>query len=155
MKNEFKVVELPNGCIFVGKREINYTSLIFNEFNLILIPVFVFFFSFELLLIILVVNYLCYQLYIVEERLMFLSNFGIQIETVSLRGATSYKSIPINNIESLLINEAFLAQEIIFYLLIILKDSKDIILPFKNVRLKIDNLRLIYNTFNNTFKLDN
>lgn len=36
---------------------------------------------------------------------MFLSNFGIQIETVSLRGATSYKSIPINNIESLLINE--------------------------------------------------
>ncbi|AFZ79766.1 hypothetical protein BEWA_026150 [Theileria equi strain WA] len=89
---------------------------------------------------------------IVEERLLMLSNFGLQMEYINLYGNKTVKSIPISNIKDLLINEGFVVNEIIFYILIMLNDSEEIILPFKDAIPRLENLKTIYRCFNSLFE---
>ncbi|UVC50028.1 hypothetical protein MACK_003651 [Theileria orientalis] len=83
-----------------------------------------------------------------------LANFGLQIESKTLGNFKSFNSIPIQSVQHLLINEAFLMQEIVFYLLIVLNDSRTIVLPFKKCRIDLENLKKMYNCFNELFDHD-
>ncbi|GBE61081.1 Phosphatidylinositol N-acetylglucosaminyltransferase subunit H [Babesia ovata] len=91
------------------------------------------------------------RLYVTDERLIMLKGFGLQMETRSLFGKQSIRTLPISEISDMLINEAIMMDEAIFYLLITLKNSDEIVLPFENAIPKLKGLRLIHNTFNEMF----
>ncbi|CDR93760.1 Phosphatidylinositol N-acetylglucosaminyltransferase subunit H [Babesia bigemina] len=91
------------------------------------------------------------RLNVTEERLILLKGFGLQMESRSLFGKQSIRTLPISEISDMLINEAVMMDEVIFYMLITLKNSDEIVLPFENAIPRLKGLRLIHSAFNEMF----
>ncbi|BAM40598.1 conserved hypothetical protein [Theileria orientalis strain Shintoku] len=153
--DRFYALKLPDGYLFTSKREGKTVLKLALAANIISILVLLALRkTLKYLLVVLLVDYFVCKSYVVEERLMMLENFGLQIESKTLGNFKNFNSIPIQSVQHLLINEAFLMQEIVFYLLIVLNDSKTIVLPFKKCRIDLENLKKVYNCFNELFDHD-
>ncbi|KAK1937422.1 LOW QUALITY PROTEIN: Phosphatidylinositol N- acetylglucosaminyltransferase subunit H [Babesia divergens] len=101
------------------------------------------------------------NIYVTQERLIMLRGYGLQLEALTLTGRKSIRTIPICEIDQLLINEAILMNEVIFYMVISLKNSDELVLSFnldmESLRLtqnaipRLEALKTIYRTFNRVF----
>lgn len=91
------------------------------------------------------------NIYVTQERLIMLRGYGLQLEALTLTGRKSIRTIPICEIDQLLINEAILMNEVIFYMVISLKNSDELVLSFNNAIPRLEALKTIYRTFNRVF----
>ncbi|KAG6440052.1 GPI-GlcNAc transferase complex PIG-H component family protein [Babesia bovis T2Bo] len=90
--------------------------------------------------------------FVVAEQLIMIQGYGIQMESVRLTGNKTVKTISIADIDHLLINEGIVMNRVLFYLLVTLKNSNDVIMPFESLIPRLDNLKVVYQTYNKVFE---
>ncbi|ORM41608.1 Phosphatidylinositol N-acetylglucosaminyltransferase subunit H [Babesia sp. Xinjiang] len=87
-----------------------------------------------------------------DERLIIIKGYGIQMETMMLSGSQTTKALALGEMENMLINEAILINKVIFYLAIPLKRTNGVVTPFEHLIPRLNELKLIYRTFNEVFE---
>ena len=130
---EMKILEYNQQ---VQKMFVKTNITIFNPTNMILVslilltiffkPVSIFF------LIILILNSIITFFSVTNESMLVIKGKGIQIERVFYNSSIEYHFIPISNIETFILNEGFQNRRVIYYLCVILKNQKKLILPFSH-----------------------
>ena len=130
---EMKILEYNQQ---VQKMFVKTNITIFNRTNMILVSLIlltIFFKPFSIFfLIILILNLIITFFSVTNESMLVIKGKGIQIERVFYNSSIEYHFIPISNIETFILNEGFQNRRVIYYLCIILKNQKKLILPFSH-----------------------
>jgi hypothetical protein len=119
---------------------INLTNLILILTILISIP---FPFISAIFVLMLSINLISIFNSVTKESILVIQGKGIQIEKIYFNNSKEHHFIPFSSIETFVLNEGFMFRRVVYYLCILLKNQKALILPFSHTLPKLKDCLII------------
>jgi hypothetical protein len=80
---------------------------------------------------------------VTQESILVVHGKGIQIEKIYFNNSKEHHFIPFSSIETFVLNEGFMFRRVVYYLCIILKNQKKLILPFSHTLPKLKDCLIV------------